>query len=88
MTGVRVAGVGLTHFGVHLERAGRDLFAGAGLASLDDAGIGPADVDFAEVLALETLGFYDLADAVGTTVQPTVEETETAGERALVLRPA
>jgi len=39
MNGVRVAGVGLTHFGVHPERTGRDLFAEAGLAALDDAGV-------------------------------------------------
>lgn len=45
MTGVRVAGVGLTHFGSHPERTGRDLFAEAGLTALDDAGINPGDID-------------------------------------------
>jgi len=39
MTNVRVAGVGLTHFGRHPERTSRDLFAEAGLAALDDAGV-------------------------------------------------
>ncbi|WP_158056367.1 thiolase C-terminal domain-containing protein [Halorussus halophilus] len=39
MTGVRVAGVGLTHFGSHPERTGRDLFAEASATALDDAGI-------------------------------------------------
>ncbi|AEN07200.1 thiolase domain-containing protein [Halolamina sp.] len=42
MTGVRVAGVGLTHFGSHPERTGRDLFAEAALSARDDAGV-PAD---------------------------------------------
>ena len=45
MTGVQVAGVGLTHFGAHPERTGRDLFAEAGLAALDDAGIAREDVE-------------------------------------------
>jgi acetyl-CoA C-acetyltransferase len=45
MTNVRVAGVGLTHFGTHPERTSRDLFAEAGLAALDDAGVDSADVE-------------------------------------------
>ena len=45
MTDVRVAGVGLTHFGVHPERTGRDLFAEAGLAALEDAGVARDDVE-------------------------------------------
>jgi acetyl-CoA C-acetyltransferase/acetyl-CoA acyltransferase len=45
MTTVRVAGVGLTHFGSHPERTSRDLFAEAGLAALDDADVDPADVE-------------------------------------------
>ncbi|AHG03469.1 3-ketoacyl-CoA thiolase [Halobacterium sp. DL1] len=45
MTNVRVAGVGLTHFGRHPERTSRDLFAEAGLAALDDAGVERGDVD-------------------------------------------
>ena len=44
MTGVRVAGVGLTHFGKHPERTGRDLFAEAGLAALSDSGVDIDDV--------------------------------------------
>jgi len=45
MTGVRVAGVGLTHFGSHPERTGRDLFAEAALSARQDAGVPAADVD-------------------------------------------
>ncbi|MFW5939905.1 MAG: thiolase domain-containing protein [Halolamina sp.] len=45
MTGVRVAGVGLTHFGSHPDRTGRDLFAEAALAAREDAGIPLADVE-------------------------------------------
>ncbi|MFB6124993.1 MAG: thiolase domain-containing protein [Halanaeroarchaeum sp.] len=41
----RVAGVGLTHFGEHPERTSRDLFAEAGLAALEDAGVDRADVE-------------------------------------------
>ncbi|MFB6132806.1 MAG: thiolase domain-containing protein [Halanaeroarchaeum sp.] len=44
MEPVRIAGVGLTHFGEHPERTSRDLFGEAGLAALDDAGIDPDDV--------------------------------------------
>jgi len=45
MTDARVAGVGLTHFGVHPERTSRDLFAEAGLAALDDSGVDRGDVE-------------------------------------------
>ncbi|MFB6179718.1 MAG: thiolase domain-containing protein [Halorientalis sp.] len=45
MSDPRVAGIGLTHFGKHPERTGRDLFAEAGLAALDDAGVDPGDVE-------------------------------------------
>jgi len=45
MNPVRVAGVGLTHFGRHPGRTGRELFAEAGLAALDDAGVARDDVD-------------------------------------------
>lgn len=46
MTGVRVAGVGLTPFGEHPERTSRDLFAEAGLNALDDAtGVDRGDVE-------------------------------------------
>jgi acetyl-CoA C-acetyltransferase len=40
-----VAGVGLTHFGRHPDRTGRDLFAAAARRALDDAGVPPGDVD-------------------------------------------
>ncbi|WP_136715384.1 thiolase C-terminal domain-containing protein [Halorientalis salina] len=45
MSDPRVAGIGLTHFGKHPERTGRDMFAEAGLAALDDAGADPDDVE-------------------------------------------
>jgi acetyl-CoA acetyltransferase len=45
MTAPRVAGVGLTSFGEHSERTGRDMFAEAGLAAIDDAGVDPDDVE-------------------------------------------
>ena len=45
MTTVRVAGVGLTPFGDHGDRAGRDLFAEAAAAAIDDAGIDRGAVD-------------------------------------------
>ncbi len=45
MSDPRVAGGGLTPFGEHPERTGRDLFAEAGLAALDDAGVDPDDVE-------------------------------------------
>ncbi|MFW5924028.1 MAG: thiolase domain-containing protein [archaeon] len=44
MDSVRIAGVGLTKFGEHPERTSRDMFAEAGLAALDDAGVDPNDV--------------------------------------------
>lgn len=45
MSDPRVAGFGLTHFGKHPERTGRAMFAEAGLAALDDAGVTPDDVE-------------------------------------------
>ncbi|WP_313691441.1 thiolase domain-containing protein [Halorarum halobium] len=45
MTGVRIAGVGLTPFGSHEGREGRDLFAEASLAALADADVDPHDVE-------------------------------------------
>ena len=45
MTGVRVAGVGLTHFGSHPERTGRDLFAEAALSAREDAGVPVEDIE-------------------------------------------
>jgi acetyl-CoA acetyltransferase len=45
MTGVRVAGVGLTHFGKYPERTGRDLFAEASQRAFADAGVDRADVE-------------------------------------------
>jgi acetyl-CoA C-acetyltransferase len=45
MSDPRVAGIGLTHFGKHPERTGRDMFAEAGLAALDDAGVDHDNVE-------------------------------------------
>ena len=45
MTSVRVAGVGLTPFGAHGDRAGRELFAAAALAAFQDAGVGREAVE-------------------------------------------
>ncbi|MFB6301745.1 MAG: thiolase domain-containing protein [Haloferacaceae archaeon] len=45
MTGVRVAGVGLTPFGHHPERTGRDLFGEAAVAAVEDAGVSRGEVD-------------------------------------------
>lgn len=45
MTTVRVAGVGLTHFGTHPERTSRDLFAEAGLTALEEASVDRDDVE-------------------------------------------
>ncbi|MEF8831407.1 MAG: thiolase domain-containing protein [Halobacteriales archaeon] len=45
MAEVRIAGVGLTHFGNHPERTGRDLFGEAATAALEDAGVDRDDVE-------------------------------------------
>ncbi|WP_227355118.1 thiolase domain-containing protein [Haladaptatus salinisoli] len=45
MTGVRIAGVGLTRFGKHPERTGRDLFAEASAAAFDDADVSREDIE-------------------------------------------
>jgi len=45
MPDVRIAGVGLTHFGNYPERTGRDLFGEAASAALDDAGVPRDDVE-------------------------------------------
>ena len=42
---VHIAGTGLTAFGEHEGRTGRDLFAEAGLEAVDDADVDPADVE-------------------------------------------
>ncbi|MBX0325559.1 thiolase domain-containing protein [Halomicroarcula sp. F13] len=46
MQTVRIAGVGLTHFGVHPERTGRDLFAEAALEAITDASVPRDDVEW------------------------------------------
>jgi acetyl-CoA acetyltransferase len=45
MSKVRIAGTGMTPFGEHTGRTGRDLFAEAGLDALDDAGVVPDDIE-------------------------------------------
>ncbi len=45
MTGVRIAGVGLTHFGKHPERTGRDLFAEASEHTFADSDVARDDVE-------------------------------------------
>ncbi|WP_424015435.1 thiolase domain-containing protein [Halorubrum xinjiangense] len=45
MSDVRVAGVGLTPFGSHPERTGRDLFGEAALRAFEDAAVDRADVE-------------------------------------------
>ncbi|MFC7155392.1 thiolase domain-containing protein [Halomarina halobia] len=45
MSKVRIAGTGLTRFGRFPDRTGRDLFAEAGLAALDEASVEPGDVE-------------------------------------------
>jgi len=45
MSEPHIAGIGLTHFGVHPERTGRDLFAEAGLKAFEDAGVSRRDVE-------------------------------------------
>ncbi|MFB6084411.1 MAG: beta-ketoacyl synthase N-terminal-like domain-containing protein [Halorientalis sp.] len=45
MSRSHIAGTGMTSFGEHPDRTGRDLFAEAALAALDDADLKPDDVD-------------------------------------------
>jgi acetyl-CoA acetyltransferase len=45
MESVRVAGIGLTHFGQYPERTCRDLFGEAGVAALSDAGVDREDCE-------------------------------------------
>lgn len=45
MTRVRVAGGGLTHFGVHPEQTSRALFGEAGEAAIEDAGIDRTEIE-------------------------------------------
>ncbi|MXV60574.1 3-ketoacyl-CoA thiolase [Natronorubrum sp. JWXQ-INN-674] len=69
-----IGGTGMTSFGSFPDRTGRDMFAEAGLAALDDAGLAPEDVDevfygnFVGTLA-ENQGHQGplAAEALGTT---------------------
>jgi acetyl-CoA acetyltransferase len=91
MSDPRVAGVGLTHFGKHPERTGRAMFAEAGLAALDDAGIDPDDVEalfygnFMGELA-EHQGHQAplMAEAVGLDVPATRYESACASSGAAI----
>jgi acetyl-CoA C-acetyltransferase/acetyl-CoA acyltransferase len=91
MSHPRVTGVGLTPFGEHSERTGRDLFAEAGLAALDDSGVDPDDVEalfygnFMGELA-EHQGHQAplMAEAVGLDVPATRYEAACASSGAAV----
>ncbi|WP_436930504.1 thiolase domain-containing protein [Halosimplex halobium] len=91
MSHPRVTGVGLTDFGEHSERTGRDLFAEAGLAALDDSGVDPGDVEalfygnFMGELA-EHQGHQAplMAEAVGLDVPATRYEAACASSGAAV----
>jgi len=91
MSDPRVAGIGLTNFGKHPERTGRDLFAEAGLAALDDAAVDPDDVEalfygnFMGELA-EHQGHQGplMAEAVGLDVPATRYESACASSGAAV----
>jgi len=91
MTAPRVAGVGLTPFGKFSERTGRDLFAEAGLAALDDSGVPPDDIEalfygnFMGELA-EHQGHQAplMAEAVGLDVPATRYEAACASSGAAV----
>jgi acetyl-CoA C-acetyltransferase len=89
MTEPRVAGVGLTHFGRHPERTARDLFAEAGLAALDDAGVERETVDavfygnfMGELTEHQGHSGPLAAEAVGITVPSTRYESACASSGA------
>jgi len=89
MSDVRIAGVGMTHFGAHPERTGRDLFAEAGATALEDAGVDREDVEalyygnFMSELA-EHQGHQGpmMAEAVGLSVPATRFESACASSGA------
>ena len=91
MSGVRVAGTGLTKFGTFSKRTGRDLFAEAGLAAIDEAGIDPTAVEqlyfgnFMGELA-EHQGHQGplMAEAIGVDAPATRLETACASSGAAV----
>ncbi|MFD1512137.1 thiolase domain-containing protein [Halomarina rubra] len=91
MSEVRIAGVGLTPFGRMPDRTGRDLFAEAGLAALDDAGVVPPAVEhlffgnFMGELA-EHQGHQGplMAEAVGVNAPATRFETACASSGVAV----
>ncbi|MWG33257.1 thiolase domain-containing protein [Halomarina oriensis] len=91
MSEVRIAGVGLTPFGRMPDRTGRDLFAEAGLAALDDAGVAPPTVEhlffgnFMGELA-EHQGHQGplMAEAVGVNAPATRLETACASSGVAV----
>jgi acetyl-CoA C-acetyltransferase len=89
MSDVRIAGVGMTHFGAYPERTGRDLFAEAGAAAIEDSGVDPDDVEalyygnFMSELA-EHQGHQGpmMAEAVGLSVPATRFESACASSGA------
>ncbi len=86
-----MAGAGVTVFGEHPERTGRDLFAEAGLAAIEESGVPPGDVEalfygnFMGELA-EHQGHQGpiAAEAVGLSVPATRFETACASSGAAV----
>jgi len=91
MTDPRIAGAGVTQFGKHPERTGRDLFAEAGLEALDASGVDAADVEalyygnFMGELA-EHQGHQGplMAEAIGVDAPATRLETACASAGAAV----
>ena len=91
MSKALLAGTGMTPFGTHQNRTGRDMFAEAGLDALEDAGLEPDDVDelfygnFVGTLA-ENQGHQGplAAEALGTTVPSRRIESACASSGAAV----
>jgi acetyl-CoA C-acetyltransferase/acetyl-CoA acyltransferase len=91
MTDPRIAGAGVTKFGKHPERTGRDLFAEAGLEALDQSGVDADDVEalyygnFMGELA-EHQGHQGplMAEAIGVDAPATRLETACASAGAAV----
>ena len=91
MTGVRVAGVGMTSFGESPERTARDLFGEAARKAFEDAGLAPDDVEelfygnfMGEVTEQQGHSGPLAADAAGVTAPATRLESACASSGAAV----
>ena len=91
MSNPRVSGVGLTHFGEHPERVGRDMFAEAGLAALEDAGVDPDEIEalfygnfMGEMAEHQGHEGPMMAEAIGTRAPATRFESACASAGAAV----